>query len=154
MCAARGQILTVIVQLAIAPRLLARAGTGTALLVAPAIALCAGVGLVVAPILAIAIATQISARVLDSGVETPAEKLAQTLLPTAVRGRIGGFLDGTAKRLGAIAGGLIAAVLAGVPHAFYVVTAAAAAIWLVAARRIARELPALAVEQVVGAGRE
>ncbi len=147
-----GQILTVIVQLTIAPRLLARAGTGMALLVAPAIALCAGLGLVVAPILAIAIATQISARVLDSGVETPAEKLAQTLLPTVVRGRIGGFLDGTAKRLGAIAGGLIAAVLAGSPHWFYAVTAVAAAIWLVAGRRIARELPALAVEQVVGQG--
>jgi hypothetical protein len=146
-----GQILTLAVQLVIAPRLLLRVGTGQALLLAPLAALAAGLGLVAAPILAVAIATQVSARVLDTAVETPAEKLAQTLLPTAVRGRIAGFLDGPAKRAGAAAGGLIAAALAGVPTAFYLATALAAAVWLVAARRIARELPALAIEQVVHA---
>jgi hypothetical protein len=141
-----GQILTLIVQLVVAPRLLARLGTGRALLLAPLVALSAGLGLVIAPILAVAIATQVSARVLDASFETPAERLAQTLLPTVVRGRIAGFLDGTAKRLGAVLGGLIAAVLAGAPSAFYIVTAFAAAAWLLAASRIARELPALAIE--------
>ncbi len=99
--------------------------------------------------LAVAITAQISARVLDAGVETPAEKLAQTLLPSAVRGRIGGFLDGTAKRAGAAAGGLVAAALAGSPAVFYAVMAIAAALWLVAAARLVRELPALAIEHVV-----
>jgi hypothetical protein len=143
-----GQVLTLAVQLFIAPRLFDRLGTGRALLFAPLVALAAGLGLVIAPILAIAIATQISARVLDAGVETPAEKLAQTLLPTAVRGRVAGFLDGTAKRAGAVLGGVIAAVLAGAPTVFYVVTAIAGALWLLAASRIARELPALAIEHV------
>jgi len=146
-----GQLITLAVQLIVAPRLLARLGTGRALLLAPFVALAAGLGLVIAPILAVAIATQISARVLDAGIETPAEKLAQTLLPTVVRGRVAGFLDGTAKRAGAVLGGVIAAVLAGVPTVFYVVTAIAAALWLLAASRIARELPALAIEHVADA---
>src|SRR5262245_43575093 len=146
-----GQVITLAVQLVVAPRLLARLGTGPALLLAPLIALVAGLGLVVAPILAVAIASQVSARVLDAGVETPAEKLAQTLLPTAVRGRVAGFLDGPAKRAGAALGGLIAAALAGAPAVFYASTAVAAALWFLAARRIARELPALAIEHVAQA---
>src|SRR5438874_583971 len=43
-----GQLLTLAVQLAIAPRIFARLGTGGALLVAPLVALAAGLGLVVA----------------------------------------------------------------------------------------------------------
>ena len=82
---------------------------------------------------------------LDGGIETPAEKLAQTLLPSAVRGRIAGFLDGTAKRAGAVLGGVIAAILVGAPTTFYAVMAIAGAVWLVAAARIARELPVLAI---------
>lgn len=141
-----GQALTLGVQLVLAHRVLARLGTGHTLLLAPLVALAAGLGLVVAPVLALAIAAQISTRVLDGGIETPAEKLAQSLLPTAVRGRVAGFLDGTAKRAGAVLGGVIAAVLVGAPAAFYAVMAIAAALWLVAATRIARELPALAIE--------
>ncbi|HEY4240725.1 MAG TPA: hypothetical protein VGM88_12975, partial [Kofleriaceae bacterium] len=144
-----GQLVTLGVQLAIAPALLARRGTGAALLVAPAAAVLAGLGLVAAPVLAMAIATQISARVLDAGIETPAEKLAQTLLPTAVRGRVGGFLDGTAKRAGAVLGGLVAAVLAGAPATFYAVAAAIGALWLLAAWRLARRLPQLAIAHVI-----
>jgi hypothetical protein len=143
-----GQLLTLVVQVLIARRVLARLGTGYTLLLAPLVALAAGVGLTIAPILAVAIATQVSAKVMDAGLETPAEKLAQTLLPTIVRGRVGGFLDGTAKRAGAVAGGLVAAVLAGSPAAFYATVAVAAALWLLAASRIARELPALAIEHV------
>ena len=144
-----GQLLTLAMQLALTSRIIARGGTGRALLVAPVAAVLAGLGLVVAPILALAIAAQLSARVLDAGVETPAEKLAQTLLPTAVRGRVGGFLDGTAKRAGAVLGGLLAALLAGAPATFYIAMTAAAAIWLAAAWRLARELPRLAIEHVV-----
>ncbi len=142
------QILILVVQLVIAPKILARIGTGHTLLLAPLVAVAAGLGLVAAPILAIAIAAQVSARVLDAGIETPAEKLTQTLLPSAIRGRVGGFLDGTAKRAGAVLGGLIAAVLAGSPTVFYVITTVAAGLWLAAAWRIARELPALAIEAV------
>ncbi|MDB4957294.1 MAG: cAMP protein kinase regulatory chain [Myxococcales bacterium] len=146
-----GQFLTLIVQLAATSKILARIGTGRTLLFAPLVALASACGLVVAPILAVAIATQISARVLDASLETPAEKLAQTLLPSAVRGRVAGFLDGTAKRAGAVLGGLIAAMLVGAPSTFYIVTAVAAALWFLAARRIARELPALAIEQAAHA---
>jgi hypothetical protein len=143
-----GQLLTLVVQVLVARRVLARLGTGYTLLLAPLVALAAGIGLTLAPILAVAIATQVSAKVMDAGIETPAEKLTQTLLPTIVRGRVGGFLDGTAKRAGAVAGGLIAALLAGSPSAFYATVAVAAALWLLAASRIARELPALAIEHV------
>jgi len=147
-----GQVVTLVVQVAIAPRLLARFGTGRVLLFAPLVAVVAASGLVVAPILACAIATQMSARVLDASIETPAERLVQTLLPSAMRGRIAGFLDGTAKRAGAVLGGLIAAVLAGVPTAFYVTFAVIALAWFVAARRISSELPELAIEHVAGEG--
>ncbi|HEY0195623.1 MAG TPA: hypothetical protein VGC42_31130, partial [Kofleriaceae bacterium] len=143
-----GQLVTLIIQLAVAPRLLARLGTGGALVLAPAFAVAAALGLVAAPVLAMAIATQVSARVLDAGVETPAERLAQTLLPGAIRGRVAGFLDGTAKRAGAVLGGLLAAGLAGTPLGFYAVAAGFAALWLVAAARMARALPALAVAHV------
>jgi hypothetical protein len=147
---AAGQIATLVVQIAIAPWLLARFGTGRALLLAPFVAVASGLGLVAAPILAVAIATQVAAKTLDAGIETPSEKLAQTLLPTLVRGRVAGFLDGTAKRAGAVFGGIVAAVLAGAPTAFYIAVAVAAALWLLAATRIARELPALAIEHVAG----
>jgi len=143
-----GQLVTLGFQLVIAPRLLARMGTGHALLLAPLVALAGGLGLVIAPVLAVAIAAQVGARVLDAGIETPAEKLAQTLLPSAVRGRVAGFLDGTAKRAGAVLGGVLAAVLAGAPTVFYAITMVVGAVWLVAATRIARELPGLAIEHV------
>ena len=145
-----GQLVTLVVQVAIAPRLLARFGTGRVLLFAPFVAVAAASGLVIAPILACAIAAQISARVMDASIETPAERLVQTLLPSATRGRIAGFLDGTAKRAGAVLGGLLAAVFAGAPEAFYVTFAVIALAWFVAARRISSELPALAIEYVAG----
>lgn len=141
-----GQALTLVVQLAFAHRLLARMGTGHVLLLAPLAALAAGLGLVVAPVLAAAVTAQIATRVLDGGIETPAEKLTQSLLPSAVRGRIAGFLDGTAKRAGAVLGGVIAAILVGAPTAFYAAMTLAGGLWLLAAARIARELPALAIE--------
>ena len=145
-----GQIATLLVQVAIAPRLLAKIGTGRALLLAPIVGLATATGLVIAPILAVVIATQMSARVLDSSIETPTEKIAQTLLPSPVRGRVAGFLDGAAKRAGAIVGGLIAALLVGAPFAFYVTVAIVAFAWLLAASRISSELPALAIEHVAG----
>ncbi|MEP6863746.1 MAG: cyclic nucleotide-binding domain-containing protein [Deltaproteobacteria bacterium] len=146
------QMVTLVLQVGVAPRLLARLGTGRAMLLAPLVAIAAACGLVIAPILALAIATQVSARVMDASIETPAEKLAQTLLPTLVRGRVAGFLDGTAKRAGAVVGGVIAAILASAPLAFYASVAVVALAWGIAARRIARELPGLAIEHVAGEG--
>ncbi len=142
------QAITLVVQLAIAPRVIARLGSGRALLVAPAFAAAAGLGLLAAPVLAVAIGVQVSARVLDVALETPSEKLAQTLVPTSVRGRIAGFLDGTAKRGGAVLGGVIAALLVDAPSAFYLVVAVAAVVWLMAAARVSRALPALALARV------
>ncbi len=143
-----GQVITLGIQIAVAPRLLTRLGTGPALLATPIIALASALGLVITPVLWAAIAMQISARVLDSAIESPAQKLTQTLLPTAVRGRVTGFLDGTAKRFGAATGGVLAAVLVATPVVLYGVTAAIAALWLWLASRIARELPSLAIEKV------
>jgi hypothetical protein len=148
-----GQLVTLGVQLAIAPRLIAWLGTGSALLVAPAVAVAAGLGLVAAPVIAVAVAAQIAARAVDAGVQTPAEKLAQTLLPAAVRGRVGGFLDGTAKRAGAVVGGLLAAALAGAPTGLAIALVLVAGAWLAAAAALARRLPALAIERVATSAR-
>jgi hypothetical protein len=127
-------------------------GTGRTLLVAPLVALVSGVGLVAAPLLAVAVAVQVAARVLDAGIETPAEKVSLTLLPASVRGRVGGFLDGPAKRAGAVVGGVLAAALADVPVAFYASVAAFGALWVLAAARVSRELPALAIAHAAGEG--
>ena len=147
---AAGQLLTLVVQLALASRLLAWLGTGPTLLVAPFVALASGIGLVAAPVLAVAAAAQIAARTLDAGIETPTEKVVLTLLPSVVRGRVGGLLDGPAKRTGAVIGGVLAAALAGLPSAFYATVAVFGGLWALAAGRIARELPALAIERVAG----
>ncbi|HEY3806592.1 MAG TPA: cyclic nucleotide-binding domain-containing protein [Kofleriaceae bacterium] len=146
------QGLTLIAQLALAPRLFAWLGTGRTLLVAPLVALASGLGLVAAPLLAVAVAVQVAARVLDAGIETPAEKVSLTLLPASVRGRVGGFLDGPAKRAGAVLGGVLAAALADVPLAFYASVAAFGALWVLAAARVSRELPALAIAHAAGEG--
>jgi hypothetical protein len=140
------QVLALAVQLAITPRLLAGLGTGRTLVLAPLLAAAAAVALVVDPVLAVAVIAQAQARILDGAIETPAEKLAQSLLPVEVRGRVAGFLDGAAKRSGALAGGLVAAVLIGRP--LYAVTAVMAVAWLYAAWKLSRRLPALAVSAV------
>ena len=89
--------------------------------------------------LAVAVAAQIAARVLDAGIETPAEKVALTLLPAAVRGRVGGFLDGPAKRAGAVLGGVLAAALAGAPPRSTPASPHSVALWALAAgSRLAR----------------
>ena len=115
------QAATLVAQLVLAPRLLARLGIGGALVLAPLGALATGLGLVGAGTLIAAAALQGQAKFFDASVETPAEKLAQNLLPVAVRGRIAGFLDGAAKRLGAVTGALVAALLAGVPRTLAIV---------------------------------
>jgi hypothetical protein len=145
------QVATLLVQITIAPRLLARVGIAGALVIAPAIAVVAGTGAAMLGTIAFAALLQGQARLLDAAIETPAEKLAQNLLPVAVRGRIAGFLDGAAKRMGAVVGGLLAAVLAGAPTALAVVTLAVAGTWLVSAFALRRRLPALAVAALTSA---
>jgi hypothetical protein len=139
------QIATLVVQLAIAPRLLRRAGAGTALLLAPLGALAAALGIAAAPGLIAVVMAQAQARLLDTAIETPAERLVQNLLPVQVRGRVAGFLEGAAKRAGAVAGGVAAALLLGAPRAVAIAMAVAALVWLVLAARLRRRLPALAV---------
>jgi len=147
------QIATLLVQLAVAPRILAGAGVGASLLVAPLGAVAGAVGVALAPGLVTAVAAQGQARLLDAAVETPAEKLAQNLLPVAVRGRIAGFLDGAAKRAGAVAGGLAAAALAAWPRALGAVMAIVGAAWLAASWRLRRRLPGLAIAALAAAPR-
>jgi hypothetical protein len=143
------QVAALAVQLLVTPFLLARFGTGRTLIIAPACAAMAAAGLVIEPLLIVAVIAQAQARVLDGAVETPAEKLAQSLLPVEVRGRVAGFLDGAAKRSGALIGGLIAAVLVAWPRPLFAVTVAVALAWLYVAWRLSRRLPALAVSAAV-----
>ncbi|HTJ44050.1 MAG TPA: hypothetical protein VL463_18215 [Kofleriaceae bacterium] len=145
------QVITLVVQLVIAPRLLARAGVATALVIAPVVALAAGLGLVGATTLLAAVILQGQARLLDTSIEAPAEKLAQNLFPVGMRGRIAGFLDGAAKRLGAVTGALIAGVLTNAPRAFAIVTVVTAAVWSIVAFALGRRLPSLAVAALTAA---
>ncbi len=145
------QVITLLVQLTIAPRLLARVGVAGSLLIAPIAAVLVGAGEAMIGTLVFAALLQGQARLLDAAIETPAEKLAQNLLPVAVRGRIAGFLDGAAKRMGAVVGGVLAAVLAGTPTALAIVTLAVAGTWLAGALALRRRLPALAVAALTAA---
>ncbi|MCE9575946.1 MAG: hypothetical protein K8W52_22535 [Deltaproteobacteria bacterium] len=145
------QVVTLLVQVTVAPRLLARVGVAGSLLIAPIAAVLVGAGEAMLGTLVFAALLQGQARLLDAAIETPAEKLAQNLLPVTVRGRIAGFLDGAAKRMGAVIGGVLAAVLAGTPTALAIVTLAVAGTWLAGALALRRRLPALAVAALTAA---
>lgn len=139
------QAAMLVVQLAVAPRLLTWAGVGGALLIAPAGAAAAGALLAVNGALVMAALVQIQARVLDGAIEAPAEKLAQNLLPAELRGRIGGVLDGVAKRAGAVVGGVGAGLLFGAPRGLAVALLVTAVAWLAAAIVVRGRLPAWAL---------
>lgn len=102
------QLVTIAVQLALAQRLLAWLGVGGGLVLSPAATLAAAGFAAVTGGLGAAAALQVTARVTDGAIEGPSEKLAQHLLPAELRGRLGGWLEGPAKRAGAIVGGLAA----------------------------------------------
>ncbi|MCL4225684.1 MAG: cyclic nucleotide-binding domain-containing protein [Myxococcales bacterium] len=145
------QAAMLIVQLAIAPRLIARAGVGGALVVAPLGAALSAAASALLGGLPAATAVQAQARVLDGAVDAPAQKLAQNLLPAEIRGRVGGFLDGVAKRAGAVAGGLGATALLPWPEALRGALVAVAAAWAAGALLVRARLPRWALA-AVGAG--
>jgi len=130
------------------PGLLARLGVAPALLVAPVGAIAAAAVIGLGGGLVVIAAAQASARLLDTAVETPAEKLVLNLLPRQVRGRVQGFVDGVAKRAGAIAGGLAASALVVWPHVLAAVTVTVAALWTAAAWRLRRRFAELAVAEL------
>jgi hypothetical protein len=138
-------LATLVAQAALAPGLLRALGVGAAFLVAPVAAVAAGAALAARSDLLVAAIAQASARLADAAVETPAEKLAQNLLPRDVRGRIAGFLDGVAKRGGALAGGLLAWMVVD-PGRLGLVAAGVGGVWLVAALALRRRFPVLAVD--------
>ena len=142
---ALSQAVMLVAQVAIAPRLLARAGIGGALLIAPIGAAVAAVLVAITGGLGAAALVQVQARVLDGALEAPAEKLAQNLLPAEIRGRVGGFLDGVAKRAGAVTGGVGATALVAWPRVFAAVLGAVAVAWVVAALVLRARLPGWAL---------
>jgi AAA family ATP:ADP antiporter len=107
-----GQLAMIGAQVIIAPRLLGRLGVGGALVVAPLTACLGALGVVASGSLTAAALLQIQARITDGAIEGPAEKLAQNLLPVELRGRLGGWLEGPAKRTGTIVGRLAAGAVA------------------------------------------
>lgn len=131
-----------------APAVLARIGVAPALLVAPLGAVAAAAGLAIGGGLVVVALAQASARLLDTAVQTPVEKLAQNLLPRHVRGRVHGFIDGVAKRAGAIVGGVSASVLVAWPSALAAVTLAAALAWLAVAWGLRHRFAELAVAEL------
>ena len=134
-----GQLAMIGAQLVLAPRILARLGVGGALVVAPALAVGAALGVISTGALA-AVALQAAlARVADGAIESPAEKLAQNLLPLELRGRLGGWLEGPAKRTGAVVGGALAAVVAASTIGWLL--AVTAIVWLAIALRVRAHLP-------------
>lgn len=139
------QGVTLLVSLFVAPRLLARGGVAGTLVIAPAVAVGFAAGYEISGALIAAVLVQGQARLLDNAVQTPGEKLVLGLVPVELRGRVGGFVDGTAKRAGVIVGGLLAIGMAGLPRALGAVMLAVALAWLVAAWRLRRRMPALAV---------
>jgi len=147
-------VLTLIAQVFLVPRLLDRAGVGVALVIAPIAAVAFAGVFEVSGALFAAVLVQSQARLLDAAIETPAEKLALGLVPVELRGRVSGFIDGTAKRAGAIAGGLLAMAMVGWPRALGGVMLGIAGVWLWMAWRLRRRLPALAVAALAAPRRD
>ena len=140
------QVATIAAQFMLTPWLLSRLGVSGSLVTAPAVALL-GASLVLAmPVLAVVLAAQAAVRVFDAACDDPAEKLAMNLLPPAVRGRVGGALDGLAKRAGSVLGGLLASALSTTVLLWS--TLGMAFLWFVMAARFARRLPTLAVREL------
>ncbi len=139
-------VLALGAQLTVGPWLLGRLGAGVALIAAPIGSLISGLAMVALPGLGSASTMHVQSKVLDTAVQTPAEKIVQALVPRELRGRIAGFLEGVAKRGGALAGALVAMTLAHAPLWLAVATVTLALGWLVAAIVLARALPALAAE--------
>jgi len=137
-------LLTLGAQAAVGPAFFHFFGVGNAFLLAPVAAAAAGVMLLIRPELAVVAAGQAVARVLDAAVQTPAERLVQNLAPPRLRGRVGAFLDGVAKRSGALAGGLLVGALAAPPLVLVVGIA-----WTVQALWLRRRFPALAVGELL-----
>ncbi len=146
------QATMLLVQLVIAPRLLTRAGVGGALVVAPLGAVAAALLSAVFGGLPASAVVQVQARVLDGSVDAPAQKLAQNLLPAEIRGRVGGFLDGVAKRAGAVAGGLAATALLAWPTALRAALVGVAIAWAIGAWLLRARLPGWALAAVGGVG--
>lgn len=144
------QVLVVAFQFAIAPVVLRRAGIGLALVLTPVGAVLASLMVGIGDGLWAIVVAQGLMRALDAAVATPAEKLAQNLLPRAVRGRVAGALDGLAKRSGAILGGALASAIAAQAGLLAAAASAVALAWVVAALGLARRFAALAVRELTG----
>lgn len=144
-------VLSLLVQLTLGPWLLRQFGAALGLIGPPLLALASAAVMLVAPGLATALVMHAQGKVLDVALQGPAEKLVLAVAPLELRGRIGGFLDGVAKRGGAVIGGVAAIALAGAPSALMVVLVVLGAAWLAGAARLARDLPALASGVVDGA---
>lgn len=146
------QAAMLVVQLVVAPRVLARAGVGGALVVAPVGAALAALACAVFGGLPSATVVQVQARVLDGSIDAPAQKLAQNLLPAEIRGRVGGFLDGVAKRAGAVGGGLAATALLTWPDVLRGALVVIAIGWAAGALLLRARLPGWALSAVAGPG--
>ncbi len=140
-----GQVVTLAVQLALAPWLLRRLGAGWALVLAPIWAVLSAAGIAAAPgLLAVAVSS-VFARGLDQAIETPAHRLVHGLLPSEIRGRAVGAVEGLAKRGGALVAGLLGAALMAWPRAELALLVGSALGYAAFAFALARRLPTLAV---------
>ncbi len=143
------QIATLLTQILVAPVLIARVGVAPILVVAPIGAVGAAFALAAHPTLLVVALAQGATRLFDAAVQKPAEKLTQNLLARRVRGRVAGFLDGVAKRAGAILGGVLASGLVIWPRALAAATVTVAVAWLVVATLLRRRFAELAVDELV-----
>ncbi len=146
------QVATVAAQALIASRLISRIGIGPAIAAMPFVALVSTIALVLRPELAAIVIAQAAIKLVDGAIETPAHKLAQNLTAREARGRVSGFLDGVAKRLGAVAGGILAATLA--LGTVTIAGAAIAAAWVLAALLFGSRFAELAVKELSAGPRE
>nr|MBP9088830.1 cyclic nucleotide-binding domain-containing protein [Kofleriaceae bacterium] len=150
------QVLIVFAQWRLTAWLLRKLGVGRGLIASPllsvvvtggllAVSMAPGLTMIGVPaVVVMAIAMQVLARLTDAVVQTPTDRLVQALLPTALRGRIAGFIEGSAKRMGAIAAGLMLSLLHGSRGAALISCGIGIA-WLAVAWWFAQRVPRLAI---------
>ena len=157
------QVFIVLAQWRLTAWLLRRLGVGRGLIASPLLLVILTSALVVVSmspgllmlgvpaVVVMAIAIQMLARLTDAVVQTPTDRLVQALLPTALRGRIAGFIEGSAKRVGAVAAGLTLSLLHA-SRAAALISCGIGAAWLAVAWWFAQRVPRLAISAVAQRG--
>jgi len=150
----RGWLLAavLVVQLFVAPRLYRRVGLVLAGALSPLLYLLGFAGLTFRLGLVEGVASLTGVTVQDNAVHDPAQRVLIGLFPDETRGRVATFVEGTAKRAGAVVGNLLVmgAIAVGSPPVVGLVGVPLTLVWFAITLQMRRRYPALLLSFATG----